>query len=163
MMQLGQRSLFPTWCREVRERKRFGAGLVSAVTVLTCTRLCELSAVGVLVAACTVVTSGVREVSMPEVISIARTEAMRLGYDVGTMDIDADPGNSRWSRWIQNPEISAEVRRMQPDLMRRLAVTPYWAVYLALRTPPGFARGGGALFVFVDKQTGSVIGALDQP
>jgi hypothetical protein len=70
---------------------------------------------------------------------------------------ELDKSNSRWTKRLARGK---ELRADYPELAPALEGHRYWAVYLAPHRTPGVLSGGGDIFVFVDDQTGAILGVL---
>jgi hypothetical protein len=93
---------------------------------------------------------------MSRAVEAAKTDSIRLGYNVDGMDVLADSANTVWTLFlVANPPPSRT-----GTLLEKLGRRVYWAVYFSPRTDPGVVQLGGDLFVFVDRTDGSIIGAL---
>jgi hypothetical protein len=98
------------------------------------------------------------QVSLEQAIKIGLQELKRRSYRYGEEDLKAivDENNLSWKRYIkQVPEIldRKDVREMKLD------ERPYWVVTFIRKLPPNEISFGGAT-VFVDRETGKVLGVL---
>ena len=76
-----------------------------------------------------------------------------LGYEVDKMRMAADESNSRWERYVAGtPGI------LESPLVRdmKLGDKRYWVLYFR----PVEKRKGGDAWVFVDRDTGEIIGLI---
>lgn len=90
-----------------------------------------------------------------DILAIADAEAKRLGYDVDHMGMAFDVYNSLWHETAADraPETAPA------DLLKKLEGRRYFAVYYSLMKEP---MKGGGLFVFLDRQSGEVLGELHE-
>lgn len=91
--------------------------------------------------------------TLKEAIGIANREALRLGYDLSTLVVEADEENSAWDIHVAG---SPNIRENQ-RLMEQLKNRKYWAIYYGPRKP----AVGGDLFILIDATTGEII-AVDR-
>jgi len=82
-------------------------------------------------------------------IDIADKKIKELNYDIQTMEIYLDDGNSKWNNYL----LASHIEKDQPELVIPLKNRIYWAIYYA----PRLHQYGGDLWVFVDKETGVII------
>lgn len=86
-------------------------------------------------------------------IEIADREAMRLGYDTKVMNMEIDEQNTKWSTYILSTPSALEGARELKDALKK---RKYWAVYYG---PKGLVLGGD-IFIFIDRDTGEILGVL---
>ena len=99
-----------------------------------------------------------RSATIEQAIEVARQEAFRRHPTIRDLTFEADERNTRWQRYKTGiGEISADIQSIEAKLGGR----EYWAVYAVEKTSPGYLRGGGDMYVFVDKASGKVIAILE--
>jgi hypothetical protein len=82
----------------------------------------------------------------------ADNEALRLGYIPKEMKVILDCENLTWNQYLVHG--GSSIKNL--DLKRQLEGRRFWAIYYE----PPQGQVGGDLFVFVDKDTGQIIGHL---
>ena len=89
--------------------------------------------------------------ALDKAVIISGEKAKELGYDLVSLEIIADEQNLIWNQH----------RKDAPEgfysLDRELRDKQYWAIYYR---PKEINQVGGDLFVFIDKEAGTVIGYL---
>ena len=88
-----------------------------------------------------------------EILAIADKEAQTSGYDIERMGISLDIYNSTWREHLRTSERSGAIGEIEGKLKDR----QYWAVYYS---PLKERQLGGDIFVFVDRNTGEILGTL---
>jgi hypothetical protein len=94
-----------------------------------------------------------RFITQKEILVFANKEAVRLGYDIGSMDVYLDRYNAEWNKLISNDPSYLEC---SPELRDKLK-NGYWAVYYGPKNSP---QKGGDLWIFVNPNTGEIIGRI---
>jgi hypothetical protein len=89
-------------------------------------------------------------VTREEAINIAKKEAVKLGYDVESMDLEIDENNTAWNKYVKYLELD-------PDMKSQLKSTTFWAVYYGPRYDPNNPVLGGDVWVLIDRSDGRVI------
>ena len=87
-----------------------------------------------------------------EILAIADKEAQKIGYDIERMGVSLDIYNSIYRDHLKTAERSGAI----PEIEGKLKDRHYWAVYYS----PLKEELGGDLFVFIDRGTSEVLGAL---
>ena len=93
-----------------------------------------------------------------EILAIADQEAQRVGYNVENLGVSVDFYNSLWTRYIETVKESFKgevIRQIEARLNGRSG----WVV--SYRSPLGAAAKTFGLFVFIDRDSGEVIGSFD--
>lgn len=91
-------------------------------------------------------------ISKKEVMEIANKEVARLKYNIEEMKIETDEENSHWKWYISKTKLIEKNQELETKLKNR----NFWAIYYE----PKKNQLGGDLFIFIDKNTGEVIGLL---
>jgi hypothetical protein len=101
---------------------------------------------------------GDRSATIGQAIEVARQEAVRRHPNIRDLSFEADERNTRWQRYkTAMRELSADIQSIEAKLSGR----EFWAVYAVEKTSPGHLRGGGDMYVFVDKASGKVIAVFE--
>ena len=87
-----------------------------------------------------------------EILAIADKEAQKLGYDIERMGVSLDIDNSTWRDDLKTSEQSGAI----PQIEGKLKDRHYWAVYYS----PLEEQLGGDVFVFIDRDTGEILGIV---
>ena len=93
-------------------------------------------------------------ISYEQAIEIAGKEALRLGYDIKSMELqEISKHYDPWNNYLPRKSNSEYV------LLRRdkLKGKEYWAVYYGRRRKPGRRGKGGGICVFIDSATGEIL------
>ncbi|MFA5164181.1 MAG: hypothetical protein WC481_01265 [Candidatus Omnitrophota bacterium] len=94
-----------------------------------------------------------RFITQKEILVFANKEAARLGYDIESMDVYLDRYNAEWNKLISN---NPSYLDCNPGLRDKLR-SGYWAVYYS---PKRSFRKGGDLWIFINPNTGEIIGRI---
>ena len=105
-----------------------------------------------LVAATANVSAAQRTWTRSEILATADKEAQRFGYDVEHMSVSFDVYNSQWRDYLKSRADDGGT----PNVEAKLNGREYWAVYYG----PMKAQPGGDPWVFLDRDTGSLIETL---
>jgi hypothetical protein len=101
---------------------------------------------------------GDRSATIEQAIEVARQEAFRRHPNIRDLTFEADERNTRWQRYKTGiGKLSGDIQSIEAKLSGR----EYWAVYAIEKTSPGQLRGGGDMYVFVDKASGKIIAVLE--
>ena len=87
-----------------------------------------------------------------EILAIADKEAQEIGYDIERMGVSLDIYNSTWRDHLKTSERSDAISEIEGKLKDR----HYWAVYYS----PLKEQLGGDVFVFIDRDTGEILGTF---
>jgi hypothetical protein len=92
-------------------------------------------------------------VPLDAAVTIAASEARRLGYDLDAMRSDWDSANKSWKEFSssQSSDYPSE------PLRTKLEHESYWAVYFGPREEH---RMGGDVWVFISRETGECLGVI---
>ncbi len=101
------------------------------------------------------VCSAERTWTRSEILEVTDKEAQRLSYFIDEMSVSFDADNSVWQRHMKAYARLSGMTAIETKL-RQLNAQDYWAVYYG---PLGEQRGGD-LWVFVDRQTGDILGTI---
>lgn len=94
-----------------------------------------------------------RFITQKEILVFANKEALRLGYDIGSMDVYLDRYNAEWNKLILN---NPSYLDCNPELRDKLK-NGYWAVYYSPKNSP---QKGGDPWIFVNPKTGEIMGRI---
>src|SRR5262245_44952790 len=96
--------------------------------------------------------------TIEQAIEVARQEAFRRHPTIRDLTFDADERNTRWQRYKTGiGAVSADIQSIEV----KLSGQEYWAAYAVEKTSPGYLRGGGDMYVFIDTASGKVIAVLE--
>ena len=87
-----------------------------------------------------------------DILKIANREAEQLGYDLSRMSVAFDEDNSQWQEYQTAHARATQTQEISEQLNGRV----YQAVYYS----PEKIQLGGDLWVFIDADTGDVIGTI---
>lgn len=92
-------------------------------------------------------------VTVEQAIEIGKLELKQRGYSIENMRVEADENNSSWQK-----SITRDSSKLQKPIVKRLNLEEkkYWAIYYA----PKDSQLGGDAWVFIDINTGEVIGVI---
>jgi len=122
--------------------------------------LTGLALVLIMMFSVTGVSAAERTWTRSEILAIADREAQRRGYRAERWGVSVDFYNSGWARYLEmmrglpKSEKSEAVRQIES----RLSGRSVWAV--SYRSPLGGAAKTYGLFVFIDRDSGAVIGSF---
>lgn len=89
---------------------------------------------------------GPMNITRQQAIEISKKEALKLGYDVDSMNLEIDENNTTWNKYIKlDPD---------PDMLSKLKNRKYWAVSYSPRDDETF---GGDVWILIDKNDGHII------
>ena len=91
------------------------------------------------------------EPSVEQAVEVASRKATELGYDLSTMQVEADDENRAWEDY--SADLSSGYAGLHAGLGDRLARGKYWAVYFG----PRESKLGGDLWVFVSRSDLTVL------
>lgn len=91
---------------------------------------------------------------MEKALELANKEAITLGYDIKSMNVELDENNTAWNTFISKYPSYLE---NNPEIKNKLKDRNYWAVYYKPTVKPGEILFGGGLLVFVDSSNGEII------
>jgi len=92
-----------------------------------------------------------------EAINIAGMELKKYGYRIYDMDVEADAGNRTWEEYLQS---TPDFTRQYGQELAKLEGRHYWAIYFSPRPKPDTLQGGGDAFVFVERESLSVLSVI---
>ena len=94
------------------------------------------------------------KITEKKAIEIANEEAIKLGYDIKSMDIKITKYNTPWNEYIPKDSKSEYII----ERLNKLKNKEYWAVYYYYDFKKiGMIYKGGDLCIFVDAKTGEII------
>ena len=131
--------------------RRAAFGVRSDIAIMVAASL------SMLCAATSVITAA-RALTRSEVLAIADEEAQRAGYNIEQWGVSVDAYNSMWTRYAEAVKTSSKsdiIRQIEARLNGR----SIWAV--SYRSPLSYAAKTAGLFVFIDQNSGEVIGSFN--
>ena len=96
---------------------------------------------------------GEEAITENQAVEIANKEILKRGKDINSLTVDLD---KRWHP-DQNQKAYQVILEYFPQVAAKLKRSNYWAVHFS---PKSRSMRGGAYTVFVDKETGEVLGVI---
>ena len=94
------------------------------------------------------------KITLNQAIEISRNELQQRGYKIGDMHVEADDTNSLWEEFSTAPGTTT---LQSPHIVKmNLPEKQYWAIHFA----PQKLMFGGDAWIFIDKNSGEIIGTL---